>query len=592
MRNLWPARLALAGLVLWQALAAANAAAALLQVGPGKPYSTIAAAVGAAVAGDTIEIDAGIYPNETMGIAKDGLTLRGVGGRAHLKWGTGDYLTNTATIGNGKGILVVSANNVTIENLEFSGAKVVDENGAGIRYEGGNLTIRGSYFHQNENGIMGEGGSTSTLLIEKSILERNGYCPTSCAHNVYIGHMGRLVFRFNKSIDSKEGHTLKSRANVSEVIANYFSTKNSDGSYEADFPNGGTVYFIGNVIEQGVDTGNPIMLAYGDEGATNPNLALHIVNNTFSNLRGSGAYVSASGSPALTVKNNIFSGGGSTGVAADASNKALAASNFVDVAASDYHLAKGSAAIDAGVDPGSARTYALTPQWEYVEPADSVARTAKGAAIDIGAYEFAATTGRKIKVTRAGSGSGAVLATDGSIDCGATCIASYDDGSSVTLTATPASNQSFTGWLGPCTGNGSCTFTVAADADVTASFTAASLSGKVIDVDQDDRYDALSDGLIVLRYLFGLTGVPMVAGAVSPGAGRGDPAQIAAYLVDVKPLLDVDGDGRADALTDGVLLCRYLFGLRGASLTAGAVGPNATRATAAAIETYIGGLSP
>ena len=95
-----------------------------------------------------------------------------------------------------------------------------------------------------------------------------------------------------------------------------------------------------------------------------------------------------------------------------------------------------------------------------------------------------------------------------------------------------------------------------------------------------------------MRYLFGITGTSMIVGAVSPGAGRGDAAGIASYLADVKPLLDIDGDGRADALTDGILLCRYLFGLRGPSLSAGAIAPGATRSTPAAIETRIASLSP
>src|SRR5262245_21316017 len=147
-----------------------------LQVGPGKTYSTIAAAVAAAQAGDTIEIDAGIYPNESMTISQNNLTLRGVGGYAHLRWGTGDYLTNSSMIPNEKAILIISGSDVTIENLEFSGAKVADENGAGIRYQGGNLTIRNSYFHENEEGILGQGGLSNTLLIEYSTFARNGYC--------------------------------------------------------------------------------------------------------------------------------------------------------------------------------------------------------------------------------------------------------------------------------------------------------------------------------------------------------------------------------------------------------------------------------
>ena len=55
--------------------------------------------------------------------------------------------------------------------------------------------------------------------------------------------------------------------------------------------------------------------------------------------------------------------------------------------------------------------------------------------------------------------------------------------------------------------------------------------------------------------------------------------------------LDIDGNGTADALTDGLLVIRYLFGLRGASLIAGVLGPLATR-TMAEIEAYIQSLLP
>lgn len=51
-------------------------------------------------------------------------------------------------------------------------------------------------------------------------------------------------------------------------------------------------------------------------------------------------------------------------------------------------------------------------------------------------------------------------------------------------------------------------------------------------------------------------------------------------------VLDVDGNGQVDATTDGVLTLRYLLGLRGSALTAGALGTCASR-DAAAIETYL-----
>ena len=53
-----------------------------------------------------------------------------------------------------------------------------------------------------------------------------------------------------------------------------------------------------------------------------------------------------------------------------------------------------------------------------------------------------------------------------------------------------------------------------------------------------------------------------------------------------------DVGGRADALTDGLMLLRYLFGLRGAALINGAIGPGATRTTAADIQAHIQFIMP
>ena len=51
--------------------------------------------------------------------------------------------------------------------------------------------------------------------------------------------------------------------------------------------------------------------------------------------------------------------------------------------------------------------------------------------------------------------------------------------------------------------------------------------------------------------------------------------------------LDIDGNGTVDALTDGLLLVRSLFGLTGTAVTSGAVGSGATRANWSAIQTFL-----
>jgi hypothetical protein len=62
------------------------------------------------------------------------------------------------------------------------------------------------------------------------------------------------------------------------------------------------------------------------------------------------------------------------------------------------------------------------------------------------------------------------------------------------------------------------------------------------------------------------------------------------YSATLDLVLDIDGDGSTQALTDGLLALRYLFGFRGAVLTNGAVGVGCTRCDPMAIEPYFAGL--
>jgi hypothetical protein len=207
-------------------------------------------------------------------------------------------------------------------------------------------------------------------------------------------------------------------------------------------------------------------------------------------------------------------------------------------------------------------------------------------------YTYATTPGAPITVTKSGSGSGTVTSSVGAINCGPTCSDTYASGTAITLTATPTGGNQFTGWLGPCTGIGTCTFTINAATTATATFALTPVGTHVLGIDGNTSYDALTDGLLAIRYLFGLSGAPLIGGAVGPGATRITATDVGNYLTDIRPLLDIDGNGQADASTDGLLIIRYMFGLRGASLIAGAVGPNAIRTTAAAIETQLQSLMP
>jgi len=63
-------------------------------------------------------------------------------------------------------------------------------------------------------------------------------------------------------------------------------------------------------------------------------------------------------------------------------------------------------------------------------------------------------------------------------------------------------------------------------------------------------------------------------------------------LDSIRSSLDIDGDGNVDALTDGLLILRYLFGVRGQRLIQQAAMPGAPRNTVTLIENYLGTLTP
>jgi hypothetical protein len=108
-----------------------------------------------------------------------------------------------------------------------------------------------------------------------------------------------------------------------------------------------------------------------------------------------------------------------------------------------------------------------------------------------------------------------------------------------------------------------------------------------LDVDGNGSLAALSDGLLVLRHRFGLTGTALTNSAVGGGCTRCDGAAIKAYLDGLGTTLDVDGNGSMAALSDGLLVVRFLFNLTGSALTSGVVGGGCTRCDAAAIEPYL-----
>ncbi|MBT4213294.1 MAG: DUF5011 domain-containing protein [Porticoccaceae bacterium] len=136
---------------------------------------------------------------------------------------------------------------------------------------------------------------------------------------------------------------------------------------------------------------------------------------------------------------------------------------------------------------------------------------------------------------------------------------------------------------------------VAADSDDLASDKIArsvQISGDW-DIDGNGQADALTDGLLFLRYAFGLDGEPLINGVVAEDAQYTTAEELALELEEIFASSgDVDGNGSVDALTDGLLLLRYLFELDGDALTTDVIGEGAIRTDSSGLEAYMSAVMP
>lgn len=116
------------------------------------------------------------------------------------------------------------------------------------------------------------------------------------------------------------------------------------------------------------------------------------------------------------------------------------------------------------------------------------------------------------------------------------------------------------------------------------------IEGVSLDVDDNGRHDALTDGLLILRYLANIRGPDLTSAGVAHDCGRCAEDRIVSFLDAARQagMLDVDGNNNADAVTDGLLILRGLFGFKGGALVMGdVVGDLCSRCTAEAIGEHL-----
>jgi hypothetical protein len=236
-----------------------------LCVGPGRAYETVASAAMAARPGDVIEIVAGTY-RESVALTTPKLTVRGVGGRPHFDCAGLD-------IAGGKGCFLLAGPDITLENLEISGAEIsrkMGGNGACVRNEPDkSFTLRKILCHGSQDGILTTGGS---VVIEGSEFYDNGWNGPGhdiWGHNIYLaGNCPKVTVRDSNFHDAREGHEFKSRCSITVIENSTFHAVR--GSRAIDVPDGGSVTITGGTIIQEPTVQNNEMIGYAAESCRYP----------------------------------------------------------------------------------------------------------------------------------------------------------------------------------------------------------------------------------------------------------------------------------------------------------------------------------
>jgi hypothetical protein len=242
---------------------------------------SIQAAIDAAAPGDTIDVAAGSYNDQFLTIEKS-LTLQAVGGEVQL--------VEDQSPPDGKAMITEgqSGIDVAINGFEISGVAVPDGNGAAIRYEGGALTLSNDFFHSNQEGLLGAADSNGSIAIDHSEFAANGDGSGS-THNIYVGAIASFSITNSYVHDAVVGHEIKSRAASNTITNDRIFDNQGSASYSIDLPNGGNANIANDQIEQGPNTQNPFIIAYGEEGASNPGTNVSITGNTIVNDDSRGA---------------------------------------------------------------------------------------------------------------------------------------------------------------------------------------------------------------------------------------------------------------------------------------------------------------
>ena len=176
-----------------------------------------------------------------------------------------------------------------VENITFRGAVSRDQNGAGIRHDGRDLTVVNCTFIDNENGILSTGDDNGVVTIERSTFTGNGH-GDGYSHGIYLSSGDTLIVRDSRFVGTRIGHHIKSLAKTTTVAGTTLDDADGRTSYSIDASRGGAVTITGNTIIQSASSDNAAIINY-DLTRGGKAEALAITNNKIINRHRRGVFL-------------------------------------------------------------------------------------------------------------------------------------------------------------------------------------------------------------------------------------------------------------------------------------------------------------
>ena len=252
----------------------AVADARTLAVGPGREFAKPSLAAQAAQDGDTVSIAAGEYFDCAVWGANR-LTVVGEGG--------GATLTDSAC--QGKAAFIIVGDGVTLRNLGFARIRVPEDNGAGIRAQGRDLTVEDSRFVNDQVGILGAGAGGFLKVVNCTFTEQGSSLTGRI--NYAVRASGYDLLRIERSVfeQARGGADVSSEGARTELVGNRLLDEGGHMEGPLVLVQGGSLLLEGNTIE----------LAAG--AAARPGVVLAVGE-----------------APAIAVRGNTLAGAGAAGV--------------------------------------------------------------------------------------------------------------------------------------------------------------------------------------------------------------------------------------------------------------------------------------